>query len=499
MENTVYGAFVRVVQNYSEHPALIEGSETLTYKELNEKADQIFNRLPEDEKRIGIILDHGILQITSMLATLKGGKAYVPAEPFLPDRRIDYMFSESGVNSVLTQKKYRHRILEMGFNPICLDENLNEALESDPYLNEAVPEDLAYILYTSGSTGKPKGVMVTNKNICHYVRAFQHEFHPSENDRMLQYSVCSFDIFTEEVYTTLLSGACLIIVPEELKDDIEGLMSFVDEHQVTEISGFPYLLQKMNDLPAIPKSLRLLISGGDVIRESYIDHLLNKEDHPMIYNTYGPSETTVCASYFHIRPDTALPDGTYPIGKPVLGTEIQVVREDGTLAEKNEPGELIISGDGVSDGYCGNRPLESLAFFKLEDGTPAYHSGDMGYWMNDGNLAFIARKDDQVMIDGRRVEPKEVESVLNSLDYIYQAAVRPFIDEQNLSYMTAYVVFKKDQDVPLSKLRADCALELADYMIPEYFVKLEKLPLTMNGKVDTASLPVVLKEGKKDE
>ena len=500
--NTVYQEFLHSVHKDPNAPAILDRHHTFTYEQLNSLVIRLSGLIPQKKARFGLIIDHGIWQIASMLAVLKNGSAYVPAEPFLPDRRIEYMFSESGVRFVLTSRYYASRIRAMGFEPVCVNQ-LGDPFESDspvtrPIENEepetkAVPSDLAYILYTSGSTGKPKGVMVTNQNICHYVRAFRHEFHPHQGDIMLQYSVCSFDIFTEEVYTTLLSGACLAIVEESAKNSIEKLMEYVHETHATIISGFPYLLQKMNDLPTIPSSLRLLISGGDVLRENYVDHLQNLDHAPMIYNTYGPSETTVCASYFHCTPGSALEDGTFPIGKPVLETDIQIINDQGRPADVYETGELIITGQGVSDGYCGNRPLESKAFFTEAGGEKAYHSGDLGYRLPDGNLAFIARKDEQVMIDGRRVEPEEVQSVLNSLEPVYQACVRPYQDEKNMSYMIAYIVFKNDHEVPVSELIEGCAQYLADYMIPEFFVKLESLPLNINGKVDHAALPVVMK------
>lgn len=495
MINTVYGVFKETAEKYADCTAIQDREKKLTYQQLNSLVSQISRVLTGPHKRIGMVMDHGILQIASMLAVLKMGDAYVPAEPFLPDQRVAYMFEESGVRTVLCSQKYEERINKMGFEPLVINEKTGGQCKEADAASLAVPEDPAYILYTSGSTGKPKGVMVLNRNITHYVRAFQHEFHPGPEDAMLQYSVCSFDIFTEEVFTTLLSGAALIIPDPKIRDDFAALMKFIAKEKVTEVSGFPYLIQKMNDLDALPSSLRLLISGGDVLRASYIDRLIRMENAPMIYNTYGPSETTVCASYFRCLPDTELEDGTYPIGRPVLETDIEIVKSDGTPAKPGETGEIVISGEGVSAGYCGNRPKESRAFFQKKDGTRCYHSGDLGYILPDGNLAFIAREDDQVMIDGRRVEPGEVESVLSSNQNVYQVSVRPFKDDCGLSFLTAYIVFK-DPKEKISELRKYASEYLADYMIPEFFIRMDHLPLTENGKVDFRHLPVVLKEGK---
>ncbi len=175
---------------------------------------------------------------------------------------------------------------------------------------------------------------------------------------MLQHSVCSFDIFVEEVFTTLLSGAALAIPSDEERADVKKLIQFIKRNKVTMLSGFPYLLQEINDLPKIPESLRLLISGGDVIRASYVTNLLGKVE---VYNTYGPSETTVCASYCRCTKDNVLEDGTFPVGKSVLGTEIKVMDEEGKKLPDGEVGELCIFGGGVSNGYIGNRFEESQA------------------------------------------------------------------------------------------------------------------------------------------
>ena len=348
---------------------------------------------------------------------------------------------------------------------------------------------MAYILYTSGTTGKPKGVSVTNANVCHYVRAFCNEFHPACGDIMLQHSVCSFDIFVEEVFTTLLSGAALAIPSDKERADVKKLIGFIKRNNVTMLSGFPYLLQEINDLPEIPKSLRLLISGGDVIRASYVTNLLGEVE---VYNTYGPSETTVCASYCRCTKDNVLEDGTFPVGKPVLGVEIKVMDDEGREVPNGEVGELCIFGGGVSNGYIGNRFEENKAFVNTANGR-MYKSGDLGYYLPDGNIAFLHRKDTQIMIKGKRVEVSEVENILTKSDLIRQVYVAPKVDDNNLSYMVAYVVPEK-KGVKLTDIIDYMKDYLTDFMIPEYFVELKSLPLNANGKVDKTALPNVLRK-----
>ena len=487
MRNVIYELFDAKKRENPGAVAVFDGSRTLTRAGLDSLADTIAAKIPAGAERVGIIMDHGVEMIAAIFAVLKTGAAYIPAEPFFPDDRIHFMLKDSGADAVITNARYAHRL--EGFRTILVDAGLPASgIRTELRASE---EDLAYILYTSGSTGAPKGVSVRNRNVCHYVRAFAHEFHPDETDTMLQYSVCSFDIFVEEVFTTILNGAVLAIPSDEDKKNIESLMAFAEKNHVTEISGFPYLLLEMNHLEQIPASLRLLISGGDVLRASYVNRLVNQT---AVYNTYGPSETTVCASYYKCSGAKPLDDGTYPVGRPVCGSDIVILDENLNPVPDGGIGELCITGGGVSAGYTGDRKVENRAFVRRKDGSVLYRSGDLGYVLPDGNLAFLHRRDTQIMILGKRVETAEVESVLCKCPEIEKAAVKAYTDEQHLSYLVAYIVTKEPQ-AALSTIRKEMARFLPAYMIPEFFIRLQDLPLNANGKVDTRALPVVLKEG----
>lgn len=475
VHDTIYSRFREVALRQPDAPAIIEEAETLTYAQLDRLANRIMakfhdRRLPV----IGIVMSHGTEQIAGMLAVLKSGAAYVPAEPSLPQERIDYMMHEAGVQLVLTDRFCRH---------------LPEAVENLP--DRSVPDGLAYILYTSGTSGRPKGVEIENHSVVNYAEAFETEFKTGPGDIMLQYSVCSFDIFVEEVFTTLLNGAAIAIPTPAIRNgSIDGLMKFIERHDVTIINGFPYLLAELNKLPTLPQSVNLLISGGDVIRGSYITNL--RKPGIRIYNTYGPSETTVCSNYFRADNAEPLDDGTFPIGKAVKGVEVRILDKNLKPVAKGAVGEICIFGEGVGRGYLGNPP-EQRNFVTLPDGTRMYRSGDLGYELPDGNLAFLHRRDEQVMILGKRVEPEEVENVLNSCPGVERGIVRAFLDDNGLHYLTAYFVAK---DKPtLHDIRSHMASELVDFMIPEFFVQVPSIPLTDRGKVDTDALPVVMKEG----
>lgn len=489
--DTVCSVFYDTVRKHENETAIIENGRKLTFGELSDLADRIAGTFGEDVKTVGIVMNHRAEMIAAMLAVLKVGARYVPAEPDFPEGRIRYMMTESEADLILTERECADRF--DGFNVRIADCEICGAGNRPRSRKTAVDPSLpAYVLYTSGTTGRPKGVCVTQGNICHYARAFENEFHTGPGDIMLQLSVCSFDIFVEEVFTSLLNGAAVAIPSGEDKADIGKLMEFADKNHVTVISGFPYLLAEMNHLEKIPPSVRLLISGGDVLRGIYIDRLVGNVE---IYNTYGPSETTVCASYYRCNGAKVLGDGTYPVGKAVKGADIRILNASGRDAAVGETGEICISGGGVSLGYIGDHEQENKAFERQPDGSVMYRSGDLGYFMPDGNIAFLHRKDDQIMIYGKRVEVAEVESRLYRCENVSQALVRAFTDECGLSYMTAYIV-PSDEKCSVSAIRRELSKDLPPFMIPEFMVRMDSIPLNENGKPDTEKLPVVMKEGE---
>lgn len=475
-QRTIYSRFKDFAMKYPDNAAIVEDGRTFSYSQLDRMVDSILSKFYDAKPSfVGIVMHHGAEQIAAMLAVLKSGAAYVPAEPFLPQNRIDYMMKTAGVKLVITDE-------------YC--ENLSPVDKS--FEDRSIPDGVAYILYTSGTTGKPKGVIQENHSVVNYCEAFEAEMHTGPGDVMLQYSVCSFDIFVEEVFTTLLNGATLAIPTAEIHNGpLKGLMDFCTRHNVTIVDGFPYLIADINKKPELlPESVRLIISGGDVIRASYITNLRGRGVR--IYNTYGPSETCVCSNYFRVDNASPLEDGTFSIGKAIKGVEVKILDKDFKEVKKGEIGEICIYGEGVNRGYLGNPP-EQVNFVTLPDGTHFYRSGDMGYVLPDGNMAFLHRRDEQVMILGKRVEPEEVENVLTEFPEIERGIVRAFLDEAGLHYLVAYIVPGKN--FSLHDLKEFLKSKLTDFMVPEFFVEVNELPLTHRGKIDMKALPKVLKEG----
>lgn len=476
-KNTIYSAFKEVAKKNSDLPAIITDERKVTFSQLDAMVDAILSKFYDKKyKFVGLVMHHGIDQIAAMLAVLKSGAAYIPAEPFLPKARIDYMMKNAGVSLIIDDE-------------FC--KNLSSPKEG--LADRSTPDGVAYVLYTSGTTGKPKGVMIENHSVVNYARAFEKEMKIGPGDIMLQYSVCSFDIFVEEVFASLLNGASIAIPSYEIHNGpLEGLMDFCKRHKVTILDGFPYFVADVNkESHLLPETVSLIISGGDIVRANYISNLRNRGVR--IYNTYGPSETTVCSNYFRIDNAEALEDGTFPVGKPVEGVDVKILDDNFKEIEVGEIGEICIFGEGVGHGYLGNPP-EQVNYVTLEDGTRFYRSGDLGYRMKDGNIIFLHRKDDQVMILGRRVEPEEVENVLNEYKGIDRGIVRAFKDEAGLHYLVAYIV--PNVGFRLKDLKAWLSSKLSDFMVPEFYVALHHIPLTVRGKVDVEALPVVLKVGE---
>ena len=358
--------------------------------------------------------------------------------------------------------------------------------------NNIQSSDLLYVLYTSGSTGNPKGVLVQHGNLVSYIDSFTREFVVNKNDNILQQSVCTFDIYVEEVFGALLNGASVIIVNDDISEDSKKLMDFLDNYNVTIISTFPYLLNKLNNIPFRAKKLRLAISGGDVLRQSFIDKLCNHVD---IYNTYGPSETTICATYFRYDRDRVY-DGNIPIGKSIHHSSVFIVDENGKEISENEKyvtGEICISGLGVSAGYL-NLEEQTINSFIKDNGMYYYKTGDLAMYLEDGNLDFIKRKDEQVMIQGRRVEVEEIEKTIYRLNYINEACVLPLLDENNLHYLGAYISYDR-KDIAATDIISEISEYLPDFMIPVFFIIIKDFPLTTNGKICKKSLGIPLKVG----
>lgn len=481
----VHALFEKQAAATPEHIAVIAGERQISYKVLNEQANHLawalkqrYNIKPDD--RIGFMIGRKEGILLSILAILKSGAAYVAIDPDLPVNRVLHMVKDSKMKCLLVDDNTVH-LVENHLSPaMCLNILLPDPalmpVANPPY--EGTANDLAYIIYTSGSTGLPKGVMIEHHSLSHYVSQFIRKFEITGQDIFIQQASVSFDTMVEEIFPPLCTGASVVIAPQGGRDP-EALAALIARHKVTVLSTTPLVLQELNRFAhQRMHSCRLLISGGDVLHPAYIDQLFGRAD---IYNTYGPSETTVCATYHHV---TSLEDAGL-IGKPVDGYRIYILDSFQRRLPWGKTGEIYIEG-GLARGYLGNALLTEEKFIPhpFKPGERLYRTGDKGKFTRQGNIVFAGRADHQLKIRGYRVEPGEIERVIGLFPAISQVAVVLREREQ----LTAFITVTADFDE--SALRSFLGDHLPVYMLPQRYEILQEMPLTMSGKIDRQMLAV---------
>ncbi|UOE51898.1 non-ribosomal peptide synthase/polyketide synthase [Mucilaginibacter sp. SMC90] len=476
-----------------ESTALVFEGETVSYNALNEQANKIAHYLQEQgvtkETPIAICIERGINMIAGILGILKAGAAYVPVDIDYPKDRISYILEDTKATIILSSSTGKTSLTDTNTQVIELDNNREISNQSSDNLDIIIePNQLAYIMYTSGSTGKPKGVMVEHQNIINYTLGFANYFGITAADTVLQQSSVSFDTMCEEVYPALISGAKVVMVKEGGKD-VDDIIRLISKESITILSATPtviaYLNKEAGNNNVDTKKLRYIISGGELLQPGFIDNL-----YPTVtvVNSYGPTEGTVCATYYTIGDinKAAL------IGKPVSNTQIYIRSASGELSPVGVPGEICIGGVQVARGYLNQPELTKEKFiadaYNEEPNAKLYRTGDQGRWLADGNIEYLGRIDDQVKIRGYRIEPGEIEQVLLQHENVRQAVVLAKADKQGTKRLTAYVVMDETA-YEKQELQNYLGERLPEYMVPRLWVNLQSLPLTPNGKTDKRALP----------
>jgi len=498
-------------------PTGLMGSITLSYKELAEKSTQLAHILREKgvepDTIVAIMVEPSAEMMIGLLGILKAGGAFLPIDPEYPDERIRYMLADSGARVLLTDLPERHT-LNCQLSIVNYQLSMSTVSPSPTHLTHPThPTHLCYIIYTSGSTGKPKGVMVEHRNLAANIFAFIREFDIGPGDIVIQQASFTFDAFAEEVYPILLRGGKIVIPRRNDVKDIDLLADFTAKYQVGIIDCSPLLLDQLNKLASTRlKSIHTFISGGDVLKRQYIDTFLRTGT---VYNTYGPTEATICASYYRCR--DAL-ETNIPIGKPIANYKLYMMDKNDQLQPVGVPGELCISGPGVTRGYLNNPELTAEKFDRdFQDDqddhdekekaegfhhsslfthhSASYRTGDLARWLPDGNIEFLGRIDNQVKIRGFRIEPGEIENQLLKYDRIKEAVVVVDTDDPQDKSLCAYIVFtntKEGEEIQASTtadLREYLSQTLPDHMLPTYFIPIDGIPLKPNGKIDRSNLP----------
>ncbi|CAL2089900.1 Tyrocidine synthase 3 [Tenacibaculum sp. 190524A02b] len=476
------------VNNFPLNEALRYKEETLNYNKANVKIEKIVGFLNAQGickgDRVGVLIDRSINIIPVILGVLKSGATYVPIDKTFPEDRIEFIIQDSEIKLLITDdEKITYR-----FEPTVLVDSVLEQ-DSQPLLEKVKisKEDEAYIIYTSGSTGKPKGVLIRHESLIDYALTFSEYFKLSDIDCVIQQSSFVFDTSIEEIFPILSIGGKLVI--SENPKDFHSLLQECSKNHVTLLSTNPFVVQYLNENKGRYKlSLKHIISGGDVLKKEQVNNLLNNID---VYNTYGPTESTVCATYHKVNPK----DTTLPIGKPITNRNVFIIN-NGKLLPKGAVGEIALGGKGLAIGYLNNKTLTDTFFVEL-DGERVYKTGDVGKWDNQDNVIFLGRKDSQLSFKGYRIEPKEIEQAIKSLNPLIRNCIVTIKELQNNPVLVAYL--SGNINVEETSLIKQLKVKLPAYMIPNHVVVLEDFPLNTSGKVDVKQLPLPKKNFIKQE
>ncbi|ETT37861.1 hybrid nonribosomal peptide synthetase/polyketide synthase [Paenibacillus sp. FSL R7-269] len=474
----------------------IDGS--LNYRELNERANQLARVLIGNgvckDRVVGIIAERSTNFAVGIMGILKAGGAYLPIEPAYPPDRKRFMLEDSGACIVLTDKVHRKE-LEHGIKEVCLEEVEVCSGENGNLEIQASPDSLAYVIYTSGSTGQPKGVMIEHRSVTNLVDALHEKVYslhgPHLNVALL--APFAFDASVKQIFSALLQGHHLNIVPGGVRQDIIQLTEYYKQHNIDISDGTPAYIRLLSETSLCGRmGVSHFIIGGEALSLTEVERFYNNYggySRPYITNVYGPTECCVDATAFTIKPEELRELQTLPIGSPIKNCSVYILDEQKRLVPTGVLGELYIGGQGVGRGYSNNKELTDIRF--VEDfctpGRYMYKTGDIGRWMEDGQIYFAGRADDQVKIRGFRIELDEIRHRLLSCDGVQQAVVAVKKDQREEPYLCAYVVCRDGQILPeLNQYLKDY---LPDYMIPQAIIPIDQIPVTVNGKVDTSRLP----------
>ncbi|HEU4963514.1 MAG TPA: amino acid adenylation domain-containing protein, partial [Bacilli bacterium] len=527
-------------QQTPQATALVYGSTSLTYAELDRRATELARHLQargvKPDALVGICLERSVEMIVAVLGTLKAGGAYVPLDPTYPEERLRLIVEDAELTVLLTEESLLAQVSAYEVDVLVLDRagvqkegqeghssvaEIPHGLDASP--REIVPEEsltrtvtsehLAYVLYTSGSTGQPKGVAMPHRPIANLIDWHAKHYDLPPEARTLQFTSLNFDVSVQDIFATLGTGGTLVLIDEDTRRDSHALYQYLIEHDIARIF-LPFVaLQHLAAVGAeaerVPTSLREVVTAGEQLKITpEIRRFFSRLPACNLRNDYGPTETHAATQHvLSGSPDAwpALPC----IGAALQNVELYVLDANRQPVPMGVPGELYIGGAGVSRGYLNRDDLTAERYqphpFAKRDGERVYKTGDLVRYLPHGELEYLARIDQQVKIRGHRVELGEVEAVLNEHPLVREAVVTADEDNRGMKRLVAYVVEqaeeerqtdnqqddKQKMDTLKRQLRADLSAILPDYMVPTAFVLLEVLPLTATGKLDRKALPAI--------
>lgn len=508
---TISQLFEEQALSTPENVAIKFKNASMTYRELNEKSNQVAHFLRnlgiKSNDVIGLRLNKSLEMIVGILGILKAGGCYLPIDLSYPQERVSFMLKDSSAKLFLTNNAHKED-LEIPIDMYLLDINSkNEIYNNNSDNLECInnPDDLIYIIYTSGSTGTPKGVMLKHRNIVRLIKNDKFQFDFNENDVWTMFHSVAFDFSVWELYACLLYGSKLILVPETTAKDANKFLQLLRDEKVTVLNQTPTYFYNLLDRELLNEhsdlSVRYIIFGGEALKPNLVKPWKDKYPFTRIINMYGITETTVHVTYKELLEDDLLSPNSN-IGKPIPTLKVYVMDQNLHILPYGVEGEMCVSGLGVCKGYL-NRPELNKDRFVINpynSNEILYRSADDAYLTPDGDLHYLGRIDNQVKIRGFRVETGEIETKLLRHPNIKKCVVLPKKTSDFDNYLVAYLVM--DQKLSTSDLKAYISKLVPTYMVPNYFVFLDKLPLTNNGKIDRKkllSLDVKIEKKKKYE
>lgn len=490
---TVSDLFEGQVSKSPDSTAIVFGDKRLTYRELNEKANQLARYIRgkgmTQNSIVGLLVNRSLEMVIGILGILKAGAAYLPLDPGYPSDRIAYMLSQSHTRLILTDKDNP----DIGTTGICGFANISlsnsTVYDADTAnLNKDIkpnPDDLAYVIYTSGSTGKPKGVMVHHRALCNFINGIADNIY-LENKTIVSLTTISFDIFFLETILPLTKGMKVIIANEDEQIIPKLLFNLVALHQVDVIQTTPsrikLILDEEQGIECLNRISHILI-GGEGFPAPLLPQL-KSVSKAEIYNLYGPTETTVWSTMKNITHSKKI-----TIGKPIANTQIYILDDQLSPVTIGSVGEIFIAGDGVALGYLHNPKLTDERFLvnPFIPGKTMYRTGDLGRWLKDGEIECLGRNDNQAKIRGFRIEMEEIEAYLLEHPAVKEAIVTVREDKAGKKQLFAYLTGEIRSSN--ENLRSHILKYLPNYMVPAWFTWLNAMPLTPNGKIDRHALP----------
>ncbi|MGB9179573.1 MAG: amino acid adenylation domain-containing protein [Pyrinomonadaceae bacterium] len=500
--------FEAQVERSPEAVAVLFEKEQLTYRELNERANQLAHYLRRlgvgPEVRVGICAERSIEMLVGLLAILKAGGAYVPLDPASPPERLAFMLEDAEAPILLTQERLLNKFPEQKIKIVCLDADAEafarESLENP--VTGVAAGNAAYIIYTSGSTGQPKGVQIQHASVVSYVETASDEYELQPADRVLQFASISFDASAEEIYPCLARGGTLVLRTDAMLGSASEFLQKCEDWKLTVLdlptAYWHELTAKFaREVQAFPSDIRLVIIGGEkALPERLAAWQELVDERVRLVNTYGPTEATIVATMCEL-PGKASGNGAslseVPIGRAMRNAQAYVLDNLLQPVPVGIPGELCIGGAGLARGYLNRPELTAEKFvphpFSTEPGARLYRTGDLVRYLPDGNIEFLGRVDHQVKIRGYRIELGEVESTLARHPAVRDALIIAREDVAGERRLVAYVIAQSETPPTVSEMRSFLKDNLAEYMVPSAFVILDEFPLSPSGKVDRRALP----------